>query len=129
MTRGAEARAFALRHLNIHRGVSHTSLLWEYGVWLSSRYGRPGFRVWPEIAIVPSAAACALQDLARCRTWAAAAREITTMATSYQGNVTPQVPAAQDGAAGPVIRTIGLSDLHRALRLGWGDFKAGPRPH
>jgi uncharacterized membrane protein len=48
------------------------------------------------------------------------------MATSYQGNVTPQVPAAQDGAAGPVIQTIGLSDLRRALRLGWEDFKAVP---
>ena len=48
------------------------------------------------------------------------------MATSYQGNVTPQVPAAQDGAAGPIIRTIGLSDLHDALRLGWEDFKAVP---
>src|ERR1700730_11817421 len=97
-----------------HRGVSHTCLLWEYGTWLSSRYGRPGFRVWPEIAIIPSAAACAFAGF-----WAAAAREITTMATSYQGNVTPQVPAAQDGAAGTVIRTIGLSDLRRALRLGW----------
>ena len=33
---------------------------------------------------------------------------------------------AQDTAAAPVIRTIGLSDLHRALRLGWEDFKAVP---
>ena len=33
---------------------------------------------------------------------------------------------AQDAAAAPVIRTIGLSDLHRALRLGWEDFKAVP---
>jgi len=48
------------------------------------------------------------------------------MATSYQGNVTPQVPASQDGAAGPTIRTIHLSDLHRALQLGWEDFKAVP---
>src|ERR1700731_4737527 len=40
----------------------------------------------------------------------------TTMATPY--------PLAQ--AAGPVIRTIGLSDLPRALRLGWEDFKAVP---
>jgi uncharacterized membrane protein len=58
-------------------------------------------------------------------------REITTMATPYQGNVTqgnvaPLAQAAQDGAAGPVIRTIGLSDLHQALRLGWEDFKAVP---
>ncbi len=26
----------------------------------------------------------------------------------------------------PIIRTIGLSDLHEALRLGWEDFKAVP---
>src|SRR5260370_34825681 len=48
------------------------------------------------------------------------------MATPYQGNVTPLAPAAQDSAAGPVIRTITLSDLREALRLGWEDFKAGP---
>ena len=52
------------------------------------------------------------------------------MATPYQGNVTPQGQPAQDNAAdraaGPIIRTIGLSDLHRALQLGWEDFKAVP---
>jgi uncharacterized membrane protein len=48
------------------------------------------------------------------------------MVTQYQGNVTHVDKAAQDGAAGPVIRTIGLSDLHRALQLGWEDFKAVP---
>jgi uncharacterized membrane protein len=48
------------------------------------------------------------------------------MATPYQGDVTPQAQTAQDTAAGPIIRTIGLSDLHRALRLGWEDFKAVP---
>jgi uncharacterized membrane protein len=57
---------------------------------------------------------------------AAAAKEPTTMATPYQGNVTPQVQPAQDAGAGPVIRTIGFSDLHQALRLGWEDFKAVP---
>src|SRR6202048_5517015 len=41
------------------------------------------------------------------------------------GNVTPLAQPAQDSAAGPVIRTIRLSDLYRALRLGWGDFMAG----
>src|SRR6202795_2032917 len=46
------------------------------------------------------------------------------MATPYPGNVTVQ--PAQDSAAAPVIRTIGLSDLHQALRLGWEDFKAVP---
>ncbi len=48
------------------------------------------------------------------------------MATEYQGNVTKAGGAAQDAAAGPVIRTIELSDLQRALRLGWEDFKAVP---
>jgi uncharacterized membrane protein len=48
------------------------------------------------------------------------------MATPYQGNVTSEAPTAQDAAAGPVIRTIGLSDLHEALRLGWEDFKEVP---
>src|ERR1700737_3770847 len=52
--------------------------------------------------------------------------ETTTMATPYPGNVTPQVQPAQDSAAAPIIRTIGLSDLHQALRLGWEDFKAVP---
>src|SRR5471030_3528004 len=48
------------------------------------------------------------------------------MATPYPGNVTPLVPAAPGSAAAPVIRTIGLSDLRQALRLGWEDFKAVP---
>jgi uncharacterized membrane protein len=48
------------------------------------------------------------------------------MATPYQGNATSQVPPAQDTTAGPIIRTIHLSDLREALRLGWEDFKAVP---
>jgi uncharacterized membrane protein len=48
------------------------------------------------------------------------------MATSYQGNAAPLGHAASDGTAGPVIRTIGISDLQQALRLGWEDFKAVP---
>ena len=48
------------------------------------------------------------------------------MATPYQGNVTSVTQGGQDAAAAPVIRTIGLSDLHRALQLGWEDFKAVP---
>ena len=45
------------------------------------------------------------------------------MAT-YHGNASTQVQP-QD-SAGPVINTIGLSDLRQALRLGWEDFKAMP---
>ena len=48
------------------------------------------------------------------------------MATPYPGNVSPLAKTAQDDAAGPIIRTINLSDLHEALRLGWEDFKAVP---
>jgi uncharacterized membrane protein len=46
------------------------------------------------------------------------------MATPYQGNVTNVAPA--DATAGPVVRSITISDLHRALQLGWEDFKAVP---
>src|SRR5258707_13266993 len=48
------------------------------------------------------------------------------MATSHPGNVTPVAQPAPDIAAARVIRTIGLSDLYEALRLGWEDFKAVP---
>ena len=48
------------------------------------------------------------------------------MATSYQDNAPPAVQSAPDDAAAPKIRTIHLSDLHDALRLGWEDFKAVP---
>jgi uncharacterized membrane protein len=48
------------------------------------------------------------------------------MATSYQGNVSPQVQPTQDAAGGYSIRTISLSDLRDALRLGWEDFMAIP---
>jgi uncharacterized membrane protein len=48
------------------------------------------------------------------------------MATSYTSNVTP-LPAAKTAAAtGPAVRSVSLSDLHDALRLGWEDFKAVP---
>src|SRR5258708_39970634 len=52
--------------------------------------------------------------------------ETTTMATPYPGNATPLGQTAQNTAAAPVVRTIGLSDLQTALRLGWEDFKAVP---
>src|SRR3979411_1834144 len=53
-----------------------------------------------------------------------AIRESATMATPYPGNVSPPVPAV--AATAPVIRTIQLSDLGDALRLGWEDFKGVP---
>jgi uncharacterized membrane protein len=47
------------------------------------------------------------------------------MAT-HHGNVTSMAQGGPDTAAAPVIRTIGLSELHRALQRGWEDFKAVP---
>src|SRR6185437_16964152 len=58
------------------------------------------------------------------RTPAAQAREYATMATTIHDNVGMPVQTAPEAA--PEIRTIGLSDLHRALKLGWEDFKAIP---
>jgi uncharacterized membrane protein len=46
--------------------------------------------------------------------------------TPYQGDITSMTQSGQGAASVPVIRTIGLSDLHRALQLGWEDFKAVP---
>ncbi|MGH6680549.1 MAG: DUF2189 domain-containing protein [Bradyrhizobium sp.] len=48
------------------------------------------------------------------------------MAVSFLGNVSQHVRSAQDSAAGPVIRSIRMSDLHQALRQGWDDFTAVP---
>src|SRR5579862_4867131 len=48
------------------------------------------------------------------------------MATPYQGNAPSLAPPAQDNAEGPIIRRIGMSDLHDALRRGWEDFKEVP---
>jgi uncharacterized membrane protein len=45
------------------------------------------------------------------------------MASTYHDNVSSQVQPVE---AAPEIRTIGLSDLRRALELGWEDFKAVP---
>src|ERR1700737_2325958 len=80
------------------------------------------YRVWSDRDRFCIRPACVLHWRG---TSAAASRETTTMAIP-SGNVTPLAQPAQDSAAGPVIRTIRLSDLHDALRLGWEDFKAGP---
>ena len=50
----------------------------------------------------------------------------TTMATPLPGNAAPLLQPAQETTTAPVIRTIRLSDLRQALRLGWEDFKAVP---
>src|ERR1700760_2822720 len=46
------------------------------------------------------------------------------MATTIHDNVRSPVQIAPEAA--PETRTIGLSDLHQALKLGWEDFKAVP---
>lgn len=51
---------------------------------------------------------------------------ISDQGLSNQGNATSMTQSGQDTASAPVIRTIHLSDLHQALRLGWEDFKAVP---
>src|SRR5579871_7075691 len=47
-----------------------------------------------------------------------------------QSSVTPDAEplggTASNIATAPIVRTIGLPDLHQALRLGWEDFKAVP---
>jgi uncharacterized membrane protein len=48
------------------------------------------------------------------------------MVGSNETNVTSLTPGGQNAAAAPVIRTIDLRDLWRALQLGWEDFKAVP---
>lgn len=48
------------------------------------------------------------------------------MAMQYSDNATEIAPHASGSATPPVIRSIGLSDLRDALRLGWEDFKAVP---
>ncbi len=48
------------------------------------------------------------------------------MATSYSSNVTPLEQTAPEIAAAPIVRTIGMANLGRVLRLGWEDFKAVP---
>jgi uncharacterized membrane protein len=48
------------------------------------------------------------------------------MAIQYSDNATKPAPRAFGMATPPVIRSISLSDLHDALRLGWEDFKAVP---
>lgn len=48
------------------------------------------------------------------------------MAMQYSDNATELAPHASGSATPPVIRSIGLSDLRDALRLGWEDFKAVP---
>src|SRR5450756_1302096 len=91
---------------------------------VSSRHGQHWFPVFASgrTVIVSKMATCALE----WRKSGRLAREIATMATPYPGNVTPMAQPAQDNAAGPIVRTIGLSDLREALRLGWEDFKAVP---
>ena len=47
--------------------------------------------------------------------------------TTTSGNVSLMGhQSAHDAAGAPIIRTIGISDLFQALRLGWEDFKMVP---
>ena len=48
------------------------------------------------------------------------------MAGAQQTNVTSLTQDGQNAGAAPIIRTIRLADIGRALQLGWEDFKAVP---
>src|SRR5260370_31084780 len=96
------------------------TLMVQFATWPASV---SCFRVWSDRDRFRETARTCLRP---ARSEADASRETTTMAAPYPDNVTPQVQTAQDAAAAPIIRTIGLSDLHQALRLGWEDFKAVP---
>src|SRR4051794_21624029 len=87
----------------------------------------PSLRAWPDRDHFWKRHVCAAPASARHRRQ----RETATMATPIQGtpsqgNVTSRAQSGQDTASAPVIRTIGFADLHRALQLGWDDFKAVP---
>src|SRR4051794_29641767 len=85
---------------------------------LSSRHGQ--FRVWADRDRFMKRRLCVFRLAHK-----ATARETATMAT-YHGNVTSMAESGPNTTAAPVIRTIGLSELHRALQRGWEDFKAVP---
>src|SRR5882757_4000089 len=96
-----------------HPGVSDGGTIQEYadpsardvaGNWRFSRLAK--------IVIVSSAA---IRAPKLARTPAATARELATMATTYHDNVSTPVQPVE---AVIEIRSIGLSDLHRALKLG-----------
>src|ERR1035441_6846070 len=91
-----------------------STLVVQFATWPASV---SCLRVWPDRDQFRRRSACALhrRDPRKGE---------TTMATT-SGNVTPLAQPAQDIAAAPIIRTIGLSDLREALRLRWGDFKGG----
>src|SRR6202022_4068348 len=92
----------------------------------------PVFRAWPVRDRFWKRHACTLSPVQH----AGRPRETTTMATPIrgtpiqgapiQGNVTSVTQSGQGVASAPMIRNIGLSDLHQALRLVWEDFKAVP---
>ena len=84
-------------------------------------------RVWPDRDRFRETAACAaLAARTSPQAETATKGDNDHGAHHIQGNVTPLAQSATRCAAAPVIRTIGLSDLHQALRLGWEDFKAVP---
>src|ERR1044072_3622628 len=88
----------------------------------SSRHGQfPScLRVWPGRDRFMKRRVCVFRFAHN-----AAARVTTTLA-HFQGNATSIAQSGPDTAAAPVIRTIGLPELHRALQRGWEDFKAVP---
>jgi uncharacterized membrane protein len=87
----------------------------------------PQFATWPVPFVFTSGLIAIIHERRVCvfRWRNATARETATMATIH-GNVTSLAQSGPDAATAPVIRTIGLTELHRALQRGWEDFKAVP---
>jgi uncharacterized membrane protein len=92
---------------------------WEYAAKFSSRHGQVRFPVFASGLIAIVFADGLPAPFNRRENPAAAAR-------GSNDHISPLAQPPPDAAAAPIIRTIGLSDLYEALRLGWEDFKAVP---
>jgi len=80
------------------------------------------YRVWPDCVVSANGPLAS----SRRRRFSRCVKGDNDHGLTLPGNVTPVAQASQDSVAEPVIRTIQLSDLREALRLGWEDFKAVP---
>jgi uncharacterized membrane protein len=111
--------------IDFHPGVSHDDGLWEYAEGSVRDTADTGFSRGLIAIISADGRSCPrpAQHNGRC------GEGVKAMATAYEDNVPSQAQPTQGAAAavtGPVIRSIGLSDLQQALRAGWEDFKAVP---
>ncbi len=115
---------FALRYRcfspSRERRIQSLGVCWIFSSRLAIRF--------PRLARSRSFQRGPLAPKSRRKMRSSAARESTTMATPYQGNVTPQIQPTQEARPRPTIRTIGLSDLHRCAATWLGRFQGGAKP-